>query len=128
MKKYQVGNIIKTKEGDKGIILDIKDKEMLIFNFSIMEPERFKISDIKEKVGDADNTTIIVNGKKTERKKDEDEAQEVENNETIEKEDEEETENDPAETFGELIKLFGKAAIEVGNILTRMVESDEDDN
>ncbi len=135
MKKYQVGNLIKTKKGDKCVIVDMHDNEAFVFNLSEMEPETIKLTNIKEKIGDANCTTMIIDGKKIVRKQDEDEAKEVNNDETteveVEKEKNEESSeenNNSAETFAELVKLFGKAAIELGNILTNVVESDEDDN
>ena len=126
MKKIQIGNIIKTKAGDKCIILDIHDNEAMVFNFCEMEPQTMKLSEIKEKIGDANCTTTIINGKKTVRNKDEEvtENEDTENTET----ESETTDRNPAELLGELVKLFGKAAIEVGNIITEIAESDEDDN
>ncbi len=134
MKEFQVGNIVKTKKGDKCIIVDIEGKEAFVFNLSKMEPQTINISNIKEKVGDSNSTTIIVNGKKVVRKKDEDEPTESAN-EAIEIEKEENTENEktneenkqPTEALGELVKLFGKAAIELGNIFTNLVEDISDD-
>ncbi|MDO4391523.1 MAG: hypothetical protein Q4C11_00255 [Clostridium sp.] len=130
MKKYQIGNVVETKDGDKCIVVDIKDKEAVVFSLSIMEPETIKLSEIKEKIADANYTTVIVNGKKTVRKQDEEEFKE-EKDETIEIEENEESSkecNDPAEMFGELVKLFGKAAIEIGNIITKVAESDDEDD
>ena len=128
MKKYQIGNIIKTKKGDKCIIVDMEEKEAFVFNFSEMEPEKIKITDIKEKVGDANCTTIVINGKKQVRNQNEEEATEVDEEEIIEEEIEtSEEDNDPTEAFGELMKLFGKAATELGNIFTKIAESDEND-
>lgn len=130
MKKIQIGNIIKTKAGDKCIVVDIHDNEAVVFNLCEMEPQTIKISDIKGKIGDANCTTTIINGKKTVRNKDEEEATEVTENENTEntETESEEIERNPAELLGELVKLFGKAAIEVGNIITELAESDEDDN
>lgn len=128
MKKYQIGNIIKTKKGDKCIIVDMEEKEAFVFNLSEMEPEKIKITDIKEKVGDANCTTIVINGKKQVRNQNEEEATEVDEEEIIEEEIEtSEEDNDPTEAFGELMKLFGKAATELGNIFTKIAESDEDE-
>lgn len=132
MKKYQIGNVVETKDGDKCVIVDIKDKEAVVFSLSIMEPETIKLSEIKEKIADANCTTMIVNGKKTVRKQNEEkfkeENEEINDKEQEETEESDEEDNNPTEMFGELIKLFGKAAIELGNILTKVVESDEDDN
>lgn len=128
MKKYQIGNIIKTKKGDKCIIVDMEEKEAFVFNLSEMEPEKIKITDIKEKVGDANYTTVVINGKKQVRNQNEEEATEVDEEEIIEEEIEtSEEDNDPTEAFGELMKLFGKAATELGNIFTKIAESDEDE-
>ena len=126
MEKLKVGNIVKTKKGQTCVIVDILDDSVIIFNLTKMEPDKIKIKEIKEIIGEANCTTMVVNGKKVMEKDIEVEAEEVEE---IEKEPEESKEDDdPAEVFGELIKLFGKAAIELGNILTKIVESDEDDN
>ena len=126
MKKYQIGNIIKTKKGDKCIIVDMEEKEAFVFNLSEMEPEKIKITDIKEKVGDANYTTVVINGKKQVRNQNEEEATEVDEEEIIEEEIEtSEEDNDPTEAFGELMKLFGKAATELGNIFTKIAESDD---
>lgn len=126
MEKLKVGNIVKTKKGQTCVIVDILDDSAIIFNLTKMEPDKIKIKEIKEIIGEANCTTMVVNGKKVMEKDIEVEAEEIEE---IEKEPEESKEdNDSAEVFGELIKLFGKAAIELGNILTKIVESDEDDN
>lgn len=128
MKKYQIGNIIKTKKGDKCIIVDMEEKEALVFNLSEMEPEKIKINDIKGKVGDANCTTVVINGKKQVRNQNEEEATEVDDEEIIEESEEiSEKDNDSTEAFGELMKLFGKAATELGNIFTQIAESDEND-
>ena len=127
MKKYQIGNIIKTKKGDKCIIVDMEEKEAFVFNLSEMEPEKIKITDIKEKVGDANCTTIVINGKKQVRNQNEEEATEVDEEEIIEEEIEtSEEDNDPTEAFGELMKLFGKAATELGNIFTKIADGEQD--
>jgi len=127
MKKYQIGNIIKTKKGDKCIIIDIEEKEAFVFNLTEMEPEKIKLTDIKGKVGDANCTTVVIDGKKQVRKQNEEEAIEVEDEEKNETETEEtsEEDNNLAETFGELMKLFGKAATELGNIFSNSADSDE---
>lgn len=131
MKKYQIGNIIKTKKGDKCIIVDMEEKEAFVFNLSEMEPEKIKITDIKGKVGDANCTTVVINGKKQVRKQNEEEAKVVDDEEIIEEETEEieetsEEDNDPTEAFGELMKLFGKAATELGNIFTKIADGEQD--
>lgn len=136
MKKFKIGNIVKNKKGDNCIILDIKGDRALIFNLDEMEPQGIELSDISKKIGDANCTTTVIDGKKTVRKKDEDE-EEIENDkpETEKNDEKEETEEENpkesvADAFGELMKLFGKAAIEIGNILvnTTEAESDVDDN
>lgn len=138
MKKFQIGNIVKNKKGDNCIILDIKGDRALIFNLDEMEPQGIELTDISKKVGDANCTTTVIDGKKIVRKKDEKEAKEIEddtmdeksdddNEEKTEKEEPKEIEN-AADAFGELMKLFGKAAIEIGNIIVNTAESDVDDN
>jgi len=129
MKKYQIGNIIKTKKGDKCIIVDIEEKEAFVFNLSEMEPEKIKITDIKGKVGDANCTTVVINGKKQVRNQNEEEAKVIDDDEEIVEDENEETseeDNDPTEAFGELMKLFGKAATELGNIFTKIADGEQD--
>lgn len=145
MKKFQIGNIVKNKKGDNCIILDIKGDRALIFNLDEMEPQGIELTDISKKVGDANCTTTVIDGKKIVRKKDEKESKEIEDDSMDEKTDDEnkeKTEKEKTEkeetkeienisdAFGELMKLFGKAAIEIGNILVNATEaeSDEDDN
>ena len=122
MKKYKSGDIIKTKKGDKCIILDIADDEAMIFNLSKVEPDTIKLNEIEKVVGKANHTTMIVNGKKV--KSDNDEEKE-ETTYVDEKTDEED--DDIEKKFGELIKLFGQAAISLGNIFVKMAQEDEDE-
>ena len=128
MEKLKVGNIVKTKKGQTCVIVDILDDSAIIFNLTKMEPDKIKIKEIKEIIGEANCTTMVVNGKKVMEKDIEVETDEVEEIEKEQEQEESKEDNDPAEVFGELIKLFGKAAIELGNILTKIAESDEDDN
>lgn len=128
MEKLKVGNIVKTKKGQTCVIVDILDDSAIIFNLTKMEPDKIKIKEVKEIIGEANCTTMVVNGKKVMEKDIEVETDEVEEIEKEQEQEESKEDNDPAEVFGELIKLFGKAAIELGNILTKIVESDEDDN
>ena len=95
MKKYEIGNIVKTKEGSKCIILDFIDDEVLVFNLSELHPDKIKMDDIVEKIKEAKGTTIII--------------------EDIEKK------------FAELLKIFGKAAMELGEIFVKIAESDENE-
>lgn len=114
MKKYQIGNVIKTKTGDKCIILDFIDGKILVFNMSEMHPDKIQENDIAEKIQESNsNTTIVINGKT------------VNNSEKEEKETE--YDEDADRKFAELIKTFGKAAIELGEILMKVAESDEDE-
>ena len=116
MKKYEIGNIVKTKEGDKCIILDFIDNKILVFNMSEMHPDEIKENDIAEKIGEINNTTVIVNGKRVDHnEKEENDKNETEDDEDIEKK------------FAELIKTFGKAAIELGEIFVKISESDKEE-
>ena len=48
MKKYEIGNIVKTKEGNKCVILDFIDDEVIVFNLSELHPDKIKMDDIVE--------------------------------------------------------------------------------
>jgi len=48
MKKYEIGNIVKTKEGDTCVIVDILDKEAMVFNMTKLRPETIQINTIKQ--------------------------------------------------------------------------------
>lgn len=127
MKKYKIGNIVKIKNGDKCVIVDIIDDEAMVFNISKLEPDKIKLNSIEKIVGEANCTTMVVDGKNVTVKKGcseepEEETEETEETEELEETEESEKDNDPSELFGELIKLFGKAAIEIGNILTEVAE------
>lgn len=111
MKKYEIGNIVKTKEGSKCIILDFIDDEVIVFNLSELHPDKIKMDDIVEKIKEAKGTTIIID-KKSECDSDD---------------EKEETEEDIEKKFAELLKVFGKAAIELGEIFVKIAESDEDE-
>ena len=111
MKKYEIGNIVKTKEGSKSIILDFIDDEVIVFNLSELHPDKIKMDDIVEKIKEAKGTTIIID-KKSECDSDD---------------EKEETEEDIEKKFAELLKVFGKAAIELGEIFVKIAESDEDE-
>lgn len=124
MENLKIGKIVKTKKGDACVVVDILDDEAIIFNITKMHPDKIKNKEIKEIIGEANCTTMVVDGKKVTVKK----GCSEETEETEKETEESKEDNDPAEVFGELIKLFGKAAIELGNILTKIAESDEDDN
>jgi len=117
MKKYEIGNIIKTKEGDTCVIVDNMKKEAMVFNIIKLKEETKKIRKIKEKTGEADCTTMIINGKKVSK---------VEGKIEKEKETEEEYE-DATKKFAELLKTFGQAAIELGNIFDKIAEEEPDE-
>lgn len=124
MKKYKIGNIVKIKNGDKCVIVDIIDDEAMVFNISKLELDKIKLNSIEKIVGEANCTTMVVDGKNVTVKKgcSEEPEEETEETEELEETEESEKDNDPSELFGELIKLFGKAAIEIGNILTEVAE------
>ena len=113
MKKYEIGNIVKTKEGSKCIILDFIDDEVLVFNLSELHPDKIKMDDIVEKIKEAKGTTIIIDKNN--------------NDSDNTKENTEETEDNIEKKFAELLKVFGKAAIELGEIFVKIAESDEDE-
>lgn len=114
MKKYEIGNIVKTKEGSKCIILDFIDDEVLVFNLSELHPDKIKMDDIVEKIKEAKGTTIIIDKNNNS------------DSDSTEKESEE-TEEDIEKKFAELLKIFGKAAMELGEIFVKIAESDEDE-
>ena len=61
MEKYKTGDVVKTKKGNKAIIVEIgKDhKEALIFDLTEMHPGKIKIADIKEKIDDPNCKVVI---------------------------------------------------------------------
>ena len=113
MKKYEIGNIVKTKEGNKCVILDFIDDEVIVFNLSELHPDKIKMDDIVEKIKEAKGTTIIIDKNN--------------NDSDNTKENTEETEDNIEKKFAELLKVFGKAAIELGEIFVKIAESDEDE-
>ena len=113
MKKYEIGNIVKTKEGSKCIIIDFIDNEVIVFNLSELHPDKIKMDDIVEKIKEGKGTTIIIDKKN--------------NDSENTKESTEETEDDIEKKFAELLKVFGKAAIELGEIFIKIAESDENE-
>lgn len=113
MKKYEIGNIVKTKEGNKCVILDFIDDEVIVFNLSELHPDKIKMDDIVEKIKEAKGTTIIIDKNN--------------NDSDNTKENTEETEDNIENKFAELLKVFGKAAIELGEIFVKIAESDEDE-
>lgn len=113
MKKYEIGNIVKTKEGSKCIIIDFIDDEVLVFNLSELHPDKIKMEDIVEKIKEAKGTTIIIDKNN--------------NDSDNTKQNTEETEDDIEKKFAELLKVFGKAAIELGEIFVKIAESDENE-
>ena len=122
MEKLKVGNIVKTKKGQTCVIVDILDDSAIIFNLTKMEPDKIKIKEIKEIIGEANCTTMVVNGKKVMEKDTEVETEENKRTETIE------TDNDEnVVEFAEAIKAFGQAAITLGNILIDLEIEEEKD-
>lgn len=116
MEKCKIGNIVKTKDGDKCIVVDFIDDEVLVFNLSKMHPDKVKPSDIVEKIQEPDGMTIIID------KKNHDNKEEKESETTTE-----ETDEEIEKKFAELIKTFGKAAIELGEIFVKIAEGDADE-
>ncbi len=114
MKKYEIGNIVKTKEGNKCVILDFIDDEVIVFNLSELHPDKIKMDDIVEKIKEAKGTTIIIDKNNNS------------DSDSTEKESEE-TEEDIEKKFAELLKIFGKAAMELGEIFVKIAESDENE-
>lgn len=122
MEKLKVGNIVKTKKGQTCVIVDILDDSAIIFNLTKMEPDKIKIKEVKEIIGEANCTTMVVNGKKVMEKDTEVETEENKRTETIE------TDNDEnVVEFAEAIKAFGQAAITLGNILIDLEIEEEKD-
>lgn len=122
MEKLKVGNIVKTKKGQTCVIVDILDDSAIIFNLTKMEPDKIKIKEVKEIIGEANCTTMVVNGKKVVEKDTEVETEENKRTETIE------TDNDEnVVEFAEAIKAFGQAAITLGNILIDLEIEEEKD-
>lgn len=122
MEKLKVGNIVKTKKGQTCVIVDILDDLAIIFNLTKMEPDKIKIKEVKEIIGEANCTTMVVNGKKVMEKDTEVETEENKKTETIE------IDNDEIVVeFAEAIKAFGQAAITLGNILIDLEIEEEKD-
>lgn len=122
MEKLKVGNIVKTKKGQTCVIVDILDDSAIIFNLTKMEPDKIKIKEVKEIIGEANCTTMVVNGKKVMEKDTEVETEENKKTETIE------IDNDEIVVeFAEAIKAFGQAAIALGNILIDLEIEEEKD-
>ena len=124
MKNLKIGKIVKTKKGDTCVIVDILDDEAIIFNITKMEPDKIKTKDIKEIIGEANCTTMEIDGKKVTIKGTEE--KEEEKTESDDNGESEEKDNNFTEMFGELIKLFGQAAISLGNVLVDIGKEDKD--
>ena len=127
MKDLRVGKIVKTKKGHTCVVVDILDDEAIIFNITKMCPDKIKIKDIKEIIGEADHTSMVIDGKKITIDNDDDEKEETDSSENQNSDDlDKEEENDSTQRFGEMIKAFGQAAISLGNILVDIAKEDED--
>ena len=113
MKKYEMGNIVETKEGDKCILIDITKDEALVFNLSKLHPDTIKLDNIEKKLKESNCTVVI-------EKKHKDEDEETEQTEC-------EKVHEPNEKIAELLKIFGEAATELGNICKRASEGDTDE-
>lgn len=125
MENLKIGKIVKTKKGDTCVIVDILKDEAIIFNITEMEPDKIKVKDIKEIIGEANCTTMEVDGNKVTIKNPEKEKTE-EKKESDDNEESEEKDDNFAEMFGELVKLFGQAAISLGNVLIDIAKEDKD--
>lgn len=130
MENLKIGKIVKTKKGDTCVVVDILDDEAIIFNITKMHPDKIKIKEIKEIIGEANCTTMVVDGKKVTVKKgcsEETEETEADSNENQDSDNfEEKEENDTTERFGEMVKAFGQAAIALGNILIDIATEDDE--
>jgi ribosomal protein L14E/L6E/L27E len=128
MENLKIGKIVKTKKGDACVVVDILDDEAIIFNITKMHPDKIKIKEIKEIIGEANCTTMVVDGKKVTVKNHEEEKVEADSNENQDSDNlEEKEENDTTERFGEMVKAFGQAAIALGNILVDIAKEEEDE-
>jgi len=115
MEKYEIGDIIKTKAGDKCIIVDIEKNKAMVFNMSKMHPDKIKLNEIEEKMDEPNCTTVVINGKKVKDT----------NENNTEKEDE--IEIDGTDKLIELLRMFGKAASELGRVLEEITEEEDID-
>ena len=128
MENLKIGKIVKTKKGDACVVVDILDDEAIIFNITKMHPDKIKIKEIKEIIGEANCSTMVVDGKKVTVKNHEEEKVEADSNENQDSDNlEEKEENDTTERFGEMVKAFGQAAIALGNILVDIAKEEEDE-
>jgi len=78
------------------------DKEALVFNLDKIKVQNIPLNIIKDKVGEANCTTMIIDGKEVEEK--------------------EETNKETIKNIAELLKTFGQTAIECGNLCNKLVE------
>ena len=126
MQEFEQGNVVKTKDGDKAVIIENQGNKTLIFNITQTKPDVIDTEDIKEVIDDpsckvtVEKNTIQVCNKV---KKDEKICNEMKNNETECNDDEE----DLCKEFGGILKTFGDAAISLGNIFIKMsAEADKE--
>ena len=83
-------------------------------NDVIQNIQKIKMDKIKKKIKEAKGTTIIIDKNNNS------------DSDSTEKESEE-TEEDIEKKFAELLKIFGKAAMELGEIFVKIAESDENE-
>ena len=127
MEKYKMGDMIKTKKGDRAIIVDIieDDEKAIIFNLSKMHPGKIKIEDIKEKVNDPNCKVIVerIGINKNTKNESEDDEEIDEDEETIETliEELEEEKEKHQETKDELIITLKKEVNFIENLVNNII-------
>jgi len=87
----------------------------MVFNMSKMHPDKIKLNEIEEKMDEPNCTTVVINGKKVKDT----------NENNTEKEDE--IEIDGTDKLIELLRMFGKAASELGRVLEEITEEEDID-
>ena len=131
MKKYKMGDMIKTRKGDEAVILELKDdgEKAIIFNLSKMRPMKIDTDDIKEIVNNPKCNVVVerIDINKTNKEHEED-ADEIDDDEAIETllEELEEEKEKHQETKDELI-LTLKSEVNfieslVNNIIRKITE------
>lgn len=127
MKKLSMGKIVKLKNDNTCVVVDVLGQEAIVFNITKMRPDKIKIKDIKDIVGEANCTTMVVEEKEKETKtKEKIENKHTDSNQDKESEDLKDKEvNDGLKECGELIKLFGEAAMLLGGIFMDAAKEDK---
>ena len=124
MQKFEQGNVVKTKDGDKAVIIENQGNKTVVFNITQTKPDVIDTEDITEVIDDPTckvtvekNTIKVCNNVK----KDEKICNEMQNDA---KECNDEDDEDLCEEFGEILKTFGEAAISLGNIFLKMAKEE----